>query len=204
MAKYFSSYEVDNDELLPTAFERIQEVARRSPQQESFVRSLMSFVVIEAEEFRSATQMSREEQSSWEEIGADFSDHDAVAECERRKLKALVSLVRESIRGDAAMATTLGVDRSRVSQRVSEKSLMLFELGGERYFPTWQLEGNKTIVGIKEILAAFAQHAHPLSIDHWIHTTSVDLDISGDPVSPLVWLRSGGSVERVVDLVPAA
>ena len=202
MPKYFSSYEDDKDQLLPTAFERIQEIASRSPQQESFVRSLMSFVVIEAEEFRPATLMSQEEQSNWEEIGADFTDRNAAAECEQLELQALVSLVNGSIRGDIAMAAKLEVDRSRISQRVSERSLMYFELGGERYFPDWQIEGGKTVDGIKEILGAFTRNAHPLSIDYWINTTSVDLEIAGDPVSPLVWLRSGGPVERVVELVP--
>jgi len=186
---------------IAASLERINAVASRGEEHVKYVRSLMAVVAFAGEHFRPATQMSKEEQMIWESVGADFSDDDAFDRNGQRWMEALSKVLQSSIRGDAALAEILSVDRSRVSQRVSDRSLFFLEIADERYYPTWQFDGNKTVRGLKEVLAALALTDHPVTVDHWFQTPSVDLLIDNEPVSPLDWLRGGGDVQTAVNLL---
>ena len=107
--------------------------------------------------------------------------------------------MESSYRGDAELAAALGVDRTQVSQRLSDASLFFFEVSGERYFPAWQVVAGNTVAGLREVLSAFAPDTHPLVIAHWFQTPSLDLE--GDTVSPLEWLASGSATDVVVALL---
>ena len=113
---------------------------------------------------------------------------------------AFVDLLDRSVEGDAAVAELLGVDRSRISQRLRARSLYAFTYGDARYFPTWQFVEGKTVAGLKDALAELDDDLHPLVVDHWFTTPSVDLEIDGAAVSPKTWLTTGGSPEPVAAL----
>lgn len=67
-------------------------------------------------------------------------------------------------------AMMLGVDRSRVSRRITAKALWAFDLQGNRRIPRWQFLGNELLPGLDVIVPAIARapprcfgcvHAHP-------------------------------------------
>lgn len=141
-----------------------------------------------------------EELSVWEKVGACF-DEDAVPIVEASAAAAFADLVSRSTRGDSSVARVLGVDRSRISQRVGERSLYTFVgPGEERYFPEWQFSDHATVPGLKQVLSAIPAECHPLSVDHFFTHANVDLELEGVPVAPARWLATGGSPKAVSDL----
>ncbi len=98
------------------------------------------------------------------------------------------------------MAELLGVDKSRVSQRVTERSLYAFNAGDDRCFPHWQLTGGRALPGLKTVLRELDVTLHPLAVDHWFTTANVDLEIDGEPVSPAFWLATGGDPQVTAHL----
>ncbi len=140
------------------------------------------------------------ERRSWERAGAQF-DSNAIAVVEAASAAAFAGLVERSLVGDAAAAERLGVDRSRISQRVGERSLYVFSgPGEERCFPLWQFVGAKTVPGLKVVLPLVETELHPLTVDHWFTTRNVDLEVDGEPVAPITWLTTGGSPRVVAEL----
>lgn len=139
------------------------------------------------------------ERELWEDAGASFEQrgiqHDAV-----NAAAAFAELVMRSIEGDLAVATLLRVDRSRISQRVRDRSLYAFSHGDSRYFPRWQFTGDTTLAGLREVTSALDDGLHPLVADHWFNTPSVDLEIGEATVSPLTWLATGGNPQVVAEL----
>ena len=116
------------------------------------------------------------------------------------RIAAHAELIAQSIQGDAAVADLLGVDRTRISQRLTERSLYSFQSGDERLYPKWQFDKRKTLRGLKTVLGALDPALHPLVVDHWFRTPNVDLDVNEAALSPSrgcrpavirnAWLRS--------------
>lgn len=140
------------------------------------------------------------EQAGWEALGAQFGDAHATMRTEFRSRMSAAVVTNESIEGDAAAAHHLGVDRTRVPQRLRERSLYAFSADDTRYFPRWQFEGTRTIPGLRDVLRALDARLHPLTVRHWFTTPNTDLEIGSAAISPRQWLVTGGSVDVVVRL----
>lgn len=180
-----------------------KEAAGRSPVGERFVLQVLQIATQLVDSWGSAV-LPKEEKEAWEEVGADF-DAEALAEVTAASAIAYAELVSHSIPGDGALAEYLGVDRSRISQRLGEGTLYSFEGDDERLYPTWQFnKSRKSIRGLKLVLAALDSTLHPLVVDHWFRTPNVDLEVNEETVSPLEWLRTGGDPEVAAALVPTA
>ena len=175
-----------------------------SPDRQRAVVYLLQAAVEEVEDRPVAGgQLPEAEQAVWESVGADFSDPDAAGRGRARSVAAFAALMDRSIRGDAAVASYLKVDRSRVSQRVSERSLYSFAGGGgERFFPEWQFDDHGPIRDLRTVLVALDPRTHPLVVDHWARTPNVDLVVDDEALSPVTWLRTGGSPDRLIELLP--
>lgn len=142
----------------------------------------------------------------WEFFGAG-SDDDAAPNLTRLQSRAkLQDLANQSVAGDVAAAALLGVDRSRISQRIGERTLYAFTTGrrggsGPLFFPAWQFVGNGTLPGLGKVLDVLPSHLHPLVVHHWFTTSNAELRLRGsDPLSPRDWLVTGGPVATVVAL----
>lgn len=133
------------------------------------------------------------ERRVWERAGARFGVEDDGFRAHANTMAAFTDLVTRSLVGDQTVATKLGVDRSRVSQRVAEQSLYTFYAGDQRCFPEWQFADGTTLPGLREVITSMSREIHPLAVDHWFRTPHADLVGDDDPVSPRVWLLSGGS-----------
>src|SRR3546814_21045524 len=92
------------------------------------------------------------------------------------------------------MSDLLGVDRSRIHQRLKDKSLYGYRRGGQTLIPLYQLEEKTTLPGLEQVLRALDPDAHPLSVYRFFMTPQPDLVIEGpdgleESVYPRDWLR---------------
>jgi hypothetical protein len=166
-----------------------------------FVGVLLEQIAERAEQHQLSDSLPDPERELWEHLGASFGDRDASARNAVAMAAAYADLISERcIIGDAAMAQRLGVDRSRVSQRVNERSVFVVATAADRCYPVWQLAGDRTIPGLRDVLAAIDPSLHPVTVDHWFTTPNVDLTAAAEPMSPALWLATGGRVEAVIDL----
>jgi hypothetical protein len=156
-------------------------------------------LVLERIETRASMTLPSVERQLWIDAGASFKlgaiEQDAI-----NAIAAFSELVVRSVEGDSVVAARLGVDRSRVSQRVRDRSLYAFSRGDTRYFPSWQFTDEGTLPGLREVVSALDEGLHPLVVDHWFTTNSVDLEIGDLPVSPVTWLTTGGNPQVAAEL----
>ena len=99
------------------------------------------------------------------------------------------------------LAARLGLDPSRIRQRIRDHSLLSLELNGERRVPRFQFEGDVEIPGLSRVLAATAMLS-PLAFAMWFLTPTPDLEREPDgaPTSPREWLLRTGDVAAVLAL----
>jgi len=181
------------------ALDRLLAVAGRGSGDAAIVVALLESAADAAESHSTAGALPSAERDQWQAVGAKL-DKRARSRNDKRLVDAFGSLLGRSVIGDAAMAKLLGVDKSRVSQRVADRSLYAFTAGDERSFPRWQLGEAKPLAGLKMVLRALDPALHPLSVDHWFTMTNVDLEIDGRPVSPASWLATGGDAQVAANL----
>lgn len=93
-------------------------------------------------------------------------------------------------------ATSLGVDRSRVSHRLAARQLWSFRLGGKRRIPRWQIVDGRPLPHLAEVVEA-AVESDPTQLAG-LMTTPQD-ELSG--LTPVQHLLSGRGADIVAALV---
>lgn len=171
---------------------RLLAVAERSRDDLDQVSVVLAAVADAIDRLDQGATLPGDEEASWQAVGAKFDDRGAVARSLVSMTGSFAELVRNSILGDAAMAKWLGVDRSRISQRVAEGSLYSFVAGDQRCFPRWQFRSRRPLPGLKQVLNSFEPAPHPLTVDHWFQTANSDLLVGDEATSPAAWLATGG------------
>jgi hypothetical protein len=187
------------DRMGQTALDRLVTVARRGRGDAAVVVALLESAADVAERHGTVGALPAAEQERWASVGARF-DQRARRTNDQRLVDAFGALLARSIIGDTAMADALGVDRSRVSQRLADRSLYAFTAADERCFPRWQLVDGKPLPRLSAVLRSVDQALHPLAVDHWFTTPNLDLEIDGAAVSPVAWLSTGGDAQVAADL----
>lgn len=120
-----------------------------------------------------------------------------VREARRAEVTRMAELVAGSL-GIAEAALLLGVDRSRVSQRLSAGSLWSFRLGRGRRLPRWQFTADGGILpGLDVVVAAIPAELSPESVAGFMNTPQLELEGR----TPTVHLAGGGDPGPVADLV---
>lgn len=101
----------------------------------------------------------------------------------------------------AELAAKLGLDPSRIRQRIRDRSLLSLELNGERRVPRFQFEGKVEVPGLSKVLAATA-NLSPVAFAMWFLTPTPDLELEpdGTPTSPREWLLRTGDIDAVLAL----
>lgn len=94
-------------------------------------------------------------------------------------------------------AAILGIDRSRVSRRVTGKALWAFDLHGNRRIPRWQFLGGELLPGLDVIVPAIPRGATPAVVDVFMHTPQPDFDDR----TPIEHLAAGGNPALVAGFV---
>ena len=103
----------------------------------------------------------------------------------------------------AEAARLLGVDPSRVRQRLGERSLYGLKTPRGWRLPAFQFDldqPDRLVPGIGGVLAALPPDLHPVAVYNWLTLPDPDLAWGDEPVSPLDWLRSGGDPAVVAAL----
>lgn len=105
-------------------------------------------------------------------------------------------------------ATRLGVDPSRIRQRLTAETPSLYgiRIGNGWFIPEFQFDGDRLIHGIGEVVARLDSELHPVAVFRWFTTPSPDLsadELRGRNLSPRDWLRLGLPVQPVVELAAA-
>jgi hypothetical protein len=90
------------------------------------------------------------------------------------------------------LAKRLGVDTSRVRQRIYARSLYAFKHRGGWLIPSFQLEANGVIPGVEAVVSKLSPTLHPVAVSRWFTTPNSDLTLDDEAVSPIAWLASGG------------
>jgi len=114
----------------------------------------------------------------------------------RIALRQLTSAVSGSVSIKEA-ATILGVDRSRVSRRITGKALWGFDLQGSRRIPRWQFLGDELLPGLDVIVPAIPRDSTPAVVDVFMHTPAPDF---GDR-TPIEYLAAGGDPALVAGFI---
>ncbi len=100
-------------------------------------------------------------------------------------------------------AKMLRVNPSRLRQRLGQRTLYGIKDGRSWRLPRFQFDvkAKKVVRGIDKVLPSIRIDAHPLAVATWFSIPNPDLVVGEDetPVSPLQWLRGGGSVEAVAE-----
>jgi hypothetical protein len=96
------------------------------------------------------------------------------------------------------VAERLGVTRARIRQRALERSLLAIREDDEWRFPRAQFSNGAPIRGLPAVSVALPLDLHPVAAWRFLAEPNGDLELDDHPVSPLDWLRSGGSPDPVV------
>ena len=99
----------------------------------------------------------------------------------------------------ATVAKRLGVDTSRVRQRIYARSLFAFKHRGAWLVPAFQLNGRKLVPGLESVVAELSPTIHPVAVTRWFTTPNTDLLLGHKAVSPIAWLSAGGPPEAVAE-----
>lgn len=124
-------------------------------------------------------------------------------ELEQRELGDTDPLARTAAEYAALLSTSLtvleaaealGVDTSRVRQRLAARTLYGIKVRSGWRLPFFQFEpSGGTFPGIEEVLPRLDPALHPVAVHRWLVTPTPDLEVEGESVSPLTWLRVGGN-----------
>ena len=102
-----------------------------------------------------------------------------------------------------AGARLLGVDDSRVRQRLARRSLYGVKLADGWRLPAFQFDParpGRLAPGLDRVLPRLDPTLHPVGVYRWFTLPNPDLVLDDAPVSPLDWLRTGGDPAEVAAL----
>ncbi len=99
------------------------------------------------------------------------------------------------------VATMLGVNASRIRQRVKERTLLAMVDAGEIRFPSMQFHDGRELPGLRELLPTLPPNIKTLEALSWFATPSVELaQDGGEPQAPRDYLLATGEVSPVIEL----
>lgn len=101
-------------------------------------------------------------------------------------------------------AERLGVDESRVRQRLRNRALYGLTAGGERRLPAFQFARAGLVPGIDRVFPRLPKSLNPVAVYRWFHTPNPDLEDragQGRALTPLQWLQTGSDPDVVAELI---
>lgn len=100
-------------------------------------------------------------------------------------------------------AKRLGVNDSRVRQRLAERALYGIKAGEEWRLPAFQFALVGLVPGIERVLPQLPKSLNPVAVHRWFHTPNPDLEereARGRTLTPLQWLPTGNDPDIVAEL----
>lgn len=124
------------------------------------------------------------------------ADHAAFERVRARTAAEMAALLSGAL-STADAAGRMGVDPSRVRQLLAERRLLAARDGGEWRILEVQFTADGLVPNIGAVVAALPDGLPPLAAAIWLRTPEPDLEVAGEPVSPIEWLIAGGDPERI-------
>ena len=103
----------------------------------------------------------------------------------------------------AEAARRLGVDASRIRQRLTERTLCGFKHRGEWRLPHFQFDDTGALPGLEQVVPHLDPVLHPVEIENWFLQPSASLELGEAAVSPRDWLRAGQPPAAVAEIAAA-
>ena len=103
-------------------------------------------------------------------------------------------------------ADRLGVNASRVRQRLAERSLYGLKDGNAWFLPAFQFAAHGLVPGIDVVFRRLPSDLSPMAVSRWLATPNPDLTTRDDderPLSPRQWLLQGNPPEAAAVLAAA-
>ena len=148
-----------------------------------------------------ASDLPPDERKRLEEGGFSFREEEGAGDDPIARGAAEFAALLGSALSVNDVAKRLGVNATRVRQRLSNRTLYGIKRDGEWFVPRFQFGRRATIPGIGPVVAAMDPHLHPVAVLRWFTQPHSDLgEEEGACVSPLDWLRSGGNPEELARL----
>lgn len=100
-------------------------------------------------------------------------------------------------------AKRLGVNDSRVRQRLAERALYGIKAGDEWRLPAFQFARAGLVPGIDRVFPQLPKSLNPVAVYRWFHTSNPDLEEregQGRALTPLQWLQTGNDPDVVAEL----
>jgi hypothetical protein len=99
-------------------------------------------------------------------------------------------------------ARKLGVNPHRVRQLLAAYKIYGLRVQGAWKIPVFQLEGDRLLPGLEEVVPVLPKDLHPVGVYRWFMTPSPDLVPGGldQELSPREWLLTGGSPGAVAKI----
>ncbi len=114
------------------------------------------------------------------------------------------AVLRATALTTSGAAERLGVDESRVRQRLRNRTLYgLKGSSGEWRLPAFQFARAGLVPGIDRVFPRLPKSLSPLAVYRWLHTPSPDLgetEEQGRALTPLQWLLTGNDPDVVAEL----
>ncbi len=150
-----------------------------------------------------STTLTAPEQEALRQGGLDLSPREWGREDPLLKTAAdYAVLVASGYTVDQA-ADLLGVDASRIRQRLLAHSLYGIKAKGVWRLPRFQFTDRGLVPNVDRVLPRLREGVHPVGLWHWFVTpnTELALDDEGEtPISPRDWLLQGRDPRPVADL----
>lgn len=145
-----------------------------------------------------ATQFSETDRWTLDAGGLDLTPRRAREPDPRAETAARFAALLADSEDVAEVASRLGVTRARIRQRALERSLLAIREADEWRFPRAQFNEGAPIRGLPAVSLALPLDLHPVAAWRFLAEPNGDLELDDRPVSPIDWLRSGGSPDPVV------
>lgn len=103
-------------------------------------------------------------------------------------------------------ARRLGVNTSRIRQRLAERSLYGLKDGSTWLLPAFQFGSDGLVPGVDVVVKKLPLDIGALAVARWFSSPNPDLSTRDDderPLTPLEWLRGGNPPEAVAELAAA-
>ena len=145
---------------------------------------------------RLSSRLTRAETRSLERGGFSLASADLGTEDPLARTAAEYAALLKASLATSDLATRLGVDPSRIRQRLTARPPTLYGIRLESgwVIPNFQLDAGRLISGLAEIVPQLAPALHPVTVLRWFTTPNSDLvsdEHGGRALSPRDWLRLG-------------
>ncbi len=100
-------------------------------------------------------------------------------------------------------ADLLGLPVARVRHMLRRRELVATKAFGRWHILPWQFDGPRLVPKMPVVAQAIPPDLSFLAAANWVSLPNSDLEVNGEPVSPLEWLRSGGDAELAAELARA-